>query len=146
MKSLNPIVVADDDDNDAELIISALKASQLKNPIDRVSDGVELVEKLLELHQQRINPCFVLLDLKMPRMDGLDALKAIREDNRIRMTPIIMLTSSKDERDIVKSYEYGVNAFVAKPIDVKEFLESIKAVGCFWVLYNQLPGGQKDDS
>jgi CheY-like chemotaxis protein len=89
------------------------------------------------------NPAVLLLDIKMPRMDGLEVLRAIRSDNELKMLPVVMLTSSREEQDLIKSYEQGVNAYVVKPVDFKEFIEAVKQLGVFWAVINEVPPGIK---
>jgi DNA-binding response OmpR family regulator len=89
------------------------------------------------------NPAVLLLDIKMPRMDGIEVLKAIRSAETLKTLPVVMLTSSREEQDLIKSYELGVNAYVVKPVDFKEFIEAVKQVGVFWAVINEVPTGNK---
>ena len=142
-KKLGRILYAEDSENDIELTLSAFQECNLANPIDVVKDGVETLEYLFYRGKYRTRkreaPIFILLDLKMPKLDGIEVLKEIRNSNEYRNTPVIILTSSKMESDIVKSYELGANGFVTKPIDFNEFVESIKSIGYFWAIVNTSP-------
>jgi CheY-like chemotaxis protein len=108
-----------------------------------VKDGVEALEFLrcegnYKLHRKEI-PAVLLLDIKMPRMDGLATLQAIRSDPALKMLPVVMLSSSREEQDLMRSYELGVNAYVVKPVDFKEFIDAVKQIGVFWAMINELP-------
>ena len=142
-KSLKRILLAEDDDRDAELTLTALEEYRLANRVDRVENGIELLDYLRcengYAHRNTGTPAVVLLDLKMPKMNGMEALKAIREDHNLHCTPVVILTSSKEEKDLVASYELGVNAYVVKPVDFQQFIEAIKEVGGFWGIYNEPP-------
>jgi CheY-like chemotaxis protein len=143
MTSLKKILLAEDDPRDVELTLMALEESKLANEVDVVRDGQEALDYLFRRGafetRNGNNPALILLDLKMPKVDGLEVLRAIRDDEAVRMTPIVMLTSSREERDIVESYELGVNAYVVKPVDFNQFLEAIKQIGAFWAVVNQPP-------
>jgi CheY-like chemotaxis protein len=143
MKNLKIILMAEDDPNDVELTLEALSEYNLANRIVVVRDGVEVMEYLKRegKYKERPpgNPAVLLLDIKMPRMDGLEVLQAIRSDVKLKMLPVVMLTSSREEEDLIKSYELGVNAYVVKPVDFKEFIEAIKQVGVFWAVINEIP-------
>jgi len=143
MKNLKIILIADDDPKDVELTLEALSDYNLANRIVVVKDGVEAMEYLRceGKYKQRPpgNPAVILLDIKMPRMDGLEVLQAIRSDARLKMLPVVILTSSREEQDLIRTYELGVNAYVVKPVDFKNFIESVKQVGVFWAIINELP-------
>ena len=143
MKDLRPILLVEDNPNDAELTLAALARCQLLNEVTHVRDGVEA---LLYLRSEGAyaglnhgGPVVVLLDLKLPKLNGLEVLQEIRNDAALSSTPVVMLTSSREESDLVSSYELGVNAFVVKPVDFKEFLEAIQGLGMFWGITNQPP-------
>ncbi|WP_313348019.1 response regulator [Stenotrophomonas sp.] len=143
MRDLRPILLVEDNPKDAELTMAALARCQLLNDVTHVRDGVEALEYLRSqgryeglLHG---GPVVVLLDLKLPKLNGLDVLREIRTDPALSSTPVVMLTSSREEQDLVRSYELGVNAFVVKPVDFKEFLEAIQGLGMFWGITNQPP-------
>ncbi len=150
MSTFKQILLAEDDPRDVELTLMALAESNLANDVAVVRDGQEALDYLFRrgAFQTRTgeNPALVLLDLKMPRVDGLEVLRAIRDDEGIRMTPVVILTSSREERDIVESYKVGVNAYVVKPVDFHQFLAAIKQTGAFWAVVNQPPpdNGRKE--
>jgi CheY-like chemotaxis protein len=137
------ILFAEDNPKDVELTLEALAEHNLANHVTVVKDGVEAMEYLrCEGKYSRRppgNPAVLLLDIKMPRLDGIEVLRAIRGDTALKMLPVVMLTSSRQEQDLVQSYELGVNAYVVKPVDFKEFIEAIKLVGVFWAIINELP-------
>lgn len=142
-KKLDRILYAEDNDYDIELTLSAFQECKLANPIDVVKDGVEALDYLFyrgaySTRNKEI-PIFILLDLKMPKLDGIEVLKEIRKSKEYKNIPVIILTSSKMESDIVKSYELGANGFVVKPIDFNQFVESIKSIGYFWAIVNTSP-------
>ena len=143
MNELRTILLADDNPNDVELTIAALTEQNLANRVVVVSDGVEVMEYLLRKgkfkNRAKGNPAVILLDIKMPRMDGIEVLQVIRNDEALKMIPVVMLTSSREEPDLVKCYELGVNAYVVKPVDFKDFFEAVKQLGIFWAMINELP-------
>jgi CheY-like chemotaxis protein len=137
------ILLAEDDPKDVELTLEALSEHQLANRVTVVNDGVEALEYLRceGQYQERKEglPSVLLLDIKMPRMDGIEVLEAIRGDDRLKMLPVVMLTASRQEPDLKRCYALGVNAYVVKPVDFKEFLEAAKHLGVFWALLNETP-------
>jgi CheY-like chemotaxis protein len=143
MVEIRTILFAEDNPRDVELTLEALGDHNLVNNVIVVRDGVETMEYLRRegKYKQRKtgNPAVLLLDIKMPRMDGIEVLRAIRSDNLLKMLPVVMLTSSREERDLIKSYELGVNAYVVKPVDFKEFIEAVKQLGIFWAVINEAP-------
>jgi len=143
MRDLRPILLVEDNPKDAELTMAALARCQLLNDVTHVRDGVEALEYLRTEGRyegaMHGGPVVVLLDLKLPKLNGLEVLKEIRADAAISSTPVVMLTSSREEQDLIRSYELGVNAFVVKPVDFKEFLEAIQGLGMFWGITNQPP-------
>jgi CheY-like chemotaxis protein len=143
MVEIRTILFAEDNPRDVELTLEALGDHNLANNVIVVRDGVETMEYLRSegKYKQRKtgNPAVLLLDIKMPRMDGIEVLRAIRSDNELKMLPVVMLTSSREEQDLIKSYELGVNAYVVKPVDFKEFIEAVKQVGVFWAVINEVP-------
>jgi CheY-like chemotaxis protein len=147
MVEIRTILFAEDNPMDVELTLEALADHNLANNVVVVRDGVETLEYLRceGKYKQRIsgNPAVLLLDIKMPRMDGLEVLKAIRGDDKLKTLPVVMLTSSREEQDMVRSYALGVNAYVVKPVDFKEFIEAVKQVGVFWAVINEVPPGSK---
>ena len=139
------ILLAEDNPNDAELTLEALAQHNLANRVTVVRDGVEAMEYLrcTGSHADR-SPCLpavVLLDIKMPRKDGLEVLREIRSDPALRRTPVVILTSSKEEQDILTSYDLGVNAYVVKPVGFQNFMEAVERLGVFWALINERPAG-----
>jgi CheY-like chemotaxis protein len=120
-----------------------LSEDNLANHIITVKDGVEAMDYLRcegkFKQRNRGNPAVLLLDIKMPRMDGIEVLKAIRSDSKLKMLPVVMLTSSREESDLINSYKLGVNAYVVKPVDFKNFMHAVKQTGVFWALLNELP-------
>ena len=147
MVEIRTILFAEDNPKDVELTLEALGDHNLANNVIVVRDGVETMDYLRcegKYKQRKTgNPAVLLLDIKMPRMDGLEVLQAIRNDNRLKMLPVVILTSSREEQDLIKSYELGVNAYVVKPVDFKEFIEAVKQVGVFWAVINEVPPESK---
>jgi CheY-like chemotaxis protein len=144
---LKPILLVEDNPNDLELTLIALSKSQLANEVVIARDGAEALDYLLRRgeYQGRPagNPAVVLLDLKLPKVDGLEVLKEIRSTPNLKSLPVVMLTSSKEEQDLVRSYELGVNAYVVKPVDFSEFLRAIADLGIFWAVLNEPPPGSQ---
>jgi CheY-like chemotaxis protein len=140
---LRTILLAEDDPNDVELTLAALGENHLANEVIVVNDGTEVMDYLQRkgrfADRARGNPGVVLLDIKMPRLDGLEVLKRMKEDERLRGIPVVMLTSSREERDLIESYRLGVNAYVVKPVDFQEFVDAVKNLGLFWAVVNQPP-------
>ena len=143
MNDLKTILIAEDNPQDVELTIEALKDYNLANHIVAVSDGVEAMEYLRYegryKNRMKGRPAVLLLDIKMPRMDGIEVLEAIRKDEKLKTLPVVMLTSSREEPDLEKCYEMGVNAYVVKPVDFMEFIEAVRHIGIFWAIINELP-------
>jgi CheY-like chemotaxis protein len=143
MSNLKRILLAEDDPRDVELTLVALEEYKLANDVDVVRDGQETLDYLYHrgAFQTRggNNPAVILLDLKMPKVDGLEVLRSIRGDDTLKMVPVVMVTSSREERDIVESYKLGVNAYVVKPVDFHQFVEAIKQIGAFWAVINEPP-------
>ena len=143
MNKLNPILLVEDDPRDAELTILALSDHNLSNRVTHVVDGVEALEFLRFegkfTDRDRENPDVILLDIKMPRMDGIEVLENIRKDEDLKAIPIVMLSSSREDPDLQKCYALGVNAYVVKPVDFKEFIDSVKNIGVFWAIINEIP-------
>lgn len=133
------ILLVEDNPNDAELTIRALKKQNLANNLLHVKDGEEALEFLYS-DENHIMPKVILLDLKMPKVDGIEVLQKIKKDEHKKVIPIVILTSSKEEQDILKAYELGVNAFVVKPVEFDLFMKVIADLGLFWIMVNQIPG------
>jgi CheY-like chemotaxis protein len=144
---LKPILLVEDNPHDLELTLIALSKSQLANEVVIARDGAEALDYLQRRGQYAErpvgNPAVVLLDLKLPKVDGLEVLKEIRSTPALRSQPVVMLTSSKEEQDLVRSYELGVNAYVVKPVDFSEFLRAIADLGIFWAVLNEPPPGSR---
>ena len=139
------ILLVEDNPHDAILTVRALEKSQVVNEIVVASDGVEALDYLFGtgLSEGRaLTPVIVLLDLKLPKVDGLEVLKKIRSDERTKYLPVVILTSSKEERDIVEGYSLGANSYVCKPVDFNEFMEAASQLGLYWLLLNQSPIGR----
>jgi CheY-like chemotaxis protein len=141
MPSLKPILLVEDNLNDIELVLSALKRNNLTNEIITARHGGEALDFLHRrgtyANYNGDDPLLILLDLKMPKVDGLEALRQIKADDRLKLIPVVMLTSSAEETDLVKSYRLGVNAYVVKPVDFSQFVEAIRQLGIFWALINK---------
>lgn len=142
---LKPILLVEDNPKDLELTLVALERSQLANEVIVMRDGAEALDYLLRrgAHAERAegNPAVLLLDLKLPKVDGLEVLKVVRETAELRSIPTVMLTSSKEEPDLERAYGLGVNAYVVKPVEFKEFVSAISDLGIFWAVLNEPPPG-----
>lgn len=143
MSDLKPILLVEDSPKDVELTLAALEQCQLANAVIVVRDGAEALDYLFArgAFANRVtgDPAVVLLDLKLPKVDGLEVLERIKQDAHLKGTPVVMLTSSREERDLVKSYSLGVNAFVVKPVGFDQFFEAIRDLGMFWAVLNEPP-------
>jgi two-component system, response regulator len=138
------ILLVEDNPDDEALTLRALRRSHLVNPIAVARDGVEALDFVFArgAHADRAGeplPTLVVLDLKLPKLDGLGVLRAIRADPRTRFMPVVILTSSQEERDLLSGYELGANSYVRKPVDFNEFVEAAKVLGIYWLMINQLP-------
>jgi CheY-like chemotaxis protein len=142
---LKPILLVEDDSRDLELTLVALERSQLANEVVIVRDGAQALDYLRRegafADRAEGNPAVVLLDLKLPKVNGLEVLQAVRGDPQLRPLPVVMLTSSQEESDVVRSYELGVNAYVVKPVEFKQFVAAIADLGVFWAVLNEPPPG-----
>jgi CheY-like chemotaxis protein len=145
MAELKPILLVEDSPRDIELTLEALAKSQLANDVVIARDGVEALEYLEKCCGNDVPqlPAVVLLDLKLPRVDGLEVLEKVKKDPRTRQVPVVMLTSSREEADLVRSYQLGVNAFVVKPMGFEEFFQVIQELGIFWAIINEPPPGSR---
>jgi CheY-like chemotaxis protein len=143
MAKIKRILLAEDNENDVELTLTALQECRLSNEVEVVRDGADALDYIYHRgkYAGRMEglPCVILLDLKMPRVDGIEVLRQIKSDPALRHIPVVMLTSSREEKDLLLSYDLGVNAFVVKPVDFDQFLKAIRAVGMFWVIVNEAP-------
>jgi two-component system, response regulator len=138
------ILLVEDNPDDVLLTLRAFERSKIKNDIVVARDGQEALDYLLpaggsSAHRSAAEPEMVLLDLKLPKIDGLGVLQALRADERTRRLPVVVLTSSKEEQDLVRSYDLGANSFVRKPVDFSEFLEAARNLGLYWLVLNQPP-------
>jgi CheY-like chemotaxis protein len=140
---LRPILLVEDNPNDIELTLIALEKTRLANPVISVRDGAEALDYLRREGQwsTRIdeNPAVILLDKKLPKIDGHEVLKAVRGDDRLKRIPVVMLTSSREEKDLLRSYDLGVNAYVVKPVEFDDFMAAISDLGMFWAVLNEPP-------
>jgi CheY-like chemotaxis protein len=139
---LKRILIVDDSPKDVELTITALAEKNLANEVVVAEDGVEALDYLYrrgKFANENGNPAVILLDIKMPRMDGIEVLKHIRSDPKFNFIPVIMVTSSREERDLVESYKLGANSYIVKPVDIVQFIDAIKTLGQYWAVINQLP-------
>ncbi len=140
---LRHILLAEDNPQDVELTLAALKANRLANEVIVVRDGAEALDYLSRrgayAERRPGHPALVLLDLKMPKVDGLEVLHRVKSSNDLRTIPVVVLTSSREEVDLVRSYDLGVNAYVVKPVDFNGFVEAVKLLGGFWAVLNELP-------
>jgi CheY-like chemotaxis protein len=136
------ILLAEDSPQDVEMTLEAL-SHHLINEVVVVNDGEQALDYMYRRgkfsSRSPGNPVFVLLDLKMPKVDGLEVLRTIKSDDQLRTTPVVMLTSSREEQDVVRSYRLGINAYVVKPVDFHSFIEAVKQLGAFWAIHNEPP-------
>jgi two-component system response regulator len=138
------ILLIEDNDSDAELTLRALKQNNLSNKVIRFADGQEALDYLMQpetvkIADKRPNPKLILLDLKLPGISGIEVLQAIKKDPVTSYIPVVVLTSSTQEEDLVKSYQLGVNSFISKPVEFEKFMESVKNIGFYWLLVNKAP-------
>jgi len=145
MPPLKRILLAEDSARDVELTLAALEEYNLANEVVVAHDGAEALDYLYHRgkfadHPNGL-PVVVLLDLKMPKVDGLEVLRQMKDDPNLKHVPVVMITSSREEQDLVRSYQLGVNAYVVKPVDFQKFVESIKQIGFFWAIINEPPPG-----
>jgi CheY-like chemotaxis protein len=142
---VNRILLAEDSPRDTELTINALAYHNLANEVVAVRDGAEALDYLYRRGQfadrSSDQPVVILLDLKMPKVDGIEVLRQIKSDPQLKIIPVVVLTSSREERDVVESYQLGVNAYVVKPVKFEEFVEAVKLLGAFWAVVNEAPPG-----
>jgi CheY-like chemotaxis protein len=145
MDNLGRILLVEDDPKDVELTLMALEEYNLANEVIVVGDGAQALDYLYcrgdYAARRSENPAVLLLDLKLPKVDGLEVLQQIKSDDKLRAIPVVVLTSSREERDMITSYKLGVNAYVVKPVDFHEFVNAIKELGVFWAVINQPPPG-----
>lgn len=143
MIELKKILLVEDNPNDVELTLEALAEHNLANRVVVLNDGVQALEYLYYEGQyknrEKENPAVILMDIKMPRMDGIEVLGKIKNEPELKSIPVVMLTSSREEPDLKKCYDLGVNAYVVKPVNFKDFFEVVKQLGIFWAVVNELP-------
>jgi DNA-binding response OmpR family regulator len=145
MEKLGRILMVEDDSKDVELTLTALEEYNLANEVVVVRDGEEALDYLYHRGPYALragdNPAVMLLDLKLPKVNGLEVLKQVKSDDKLSMIPVVVLTSSKEEKDMITSYKLGVNAYVVKPVDFHEFVNAIRELGVFWAVINEPPPG-----
>ena len=141
--SLRAVLLAEDSPADAEMALDALRDAHLANPIVHVEDGIEVMDFLLRRGRFATRPeglpAVLLLDIKMPRMDGLEVLREVRAHEELKTLPVVVLTSSREETDLAISWNLGVNAYVVKPVDSEQFFNAVKTLGRFWAVLNETP-------
>ena len=145
MSELARILLVEDDPRDVELTLTALGEYNLANEVEVTRDGEKALDYLYCRGEfstrSHDNPAVMLLDLKLPKIDGLEVLQQVRADERLKMIPVVVLTSSHEEKDMIRSYQLGVNAYVVKPVDFHEFVNAVKELGVFWAVINEPPPG-----
>jgi DNA-binding response OmpR family regulator len=145
MSNLGRILLVEDDPKDVELTLTALEEYKLANEVVVTRDGEEALDYLYRREnfttRSTDNPAVLLLDLKLPKVDGLEVLQQIKADAKLKLIPVVVLTSSHEEKDMITSYKLGVNAYVVKPVDFHEFVNAVKELGIFWALVNEPPPG-----
>ena len=143
MNKIRKILLAEDSPEDTEMTLSALSEYRVTNEIAVVPDGAQALDYLFcrgdYSGRTAGNPLLVLLDLKMPKIDGLEVLRIVKSDPNLRTVPVVMLTSSREEQDVVRSYQLGANAYVVKPVSFQQFVDAVRQIGAFWTLHNEPP-------
>jgi CheY-like chemotaxis protein len=143
MVNLRKILLVEDNPNDIELTVEAFSEFNLANRLVILNDGVQAMDYLYYRgdykNREVEDPAVILLDIKMPRMDGIEVLQEVKNDPQLKIIPVVMLTSSREEPDLKKCYGLGVNAYIVKPVNFKDFFESVKSVGIFWAVLNEIP-------
>jgi two-component system response regulator len=143
MPALKRLLLVEDSARDAELILEALELARLANEVVHLRDGEQALEYLFRrgeyANRTDPQPALVLLDLKMPKVDGMEVLRQMKADDALKVIPIVMMTSSREEQDLARSYQLGVNAYVVKPLQFNDFVEAVKQVGAFWAILNETP-------
>ena len=141
MKEIRTILLVEDSAADAEMTMDALREAKLANPIIHVEDGVEALDCLFQrgawADRPLVIPAVVLLDIKMPRLDGIEVLREIRSHERLQHVPVVILSSSREEGDLARSWDLGVNAYVVKPVNAQQFFEAVRTLGQFWAVMNE---------
>ena len=145
MTDLKRILLAEDNPKDVELTLAALEENNLANEVVVVRDGAETLDYLHRRGKFQMrtgnNPAVVLLDIKMPKVDGIEVLRQIKAEDHLKTVPVVILTSSREEKDLVQSYKLGVNAYVVKPVNFQDFVKAVKELGVFWAVINEPPVG-----
>ncbi len=145
MEELKRILLVEDDVNDVELTLESLKEYNLANEVVVARDGEEALDYLYRRNNFAViptgKPVVIFLDIKMPRMNGLEVLRKIKNDDDLKLIPVVMVTSSQEEPDLQEAYELGANAYVVKPVDVQQFMKAVKELGVFWAVFNVPPPG-----
>jgi len=139
LNDTEPIVLVDDNEDDIVLTRRALERNQIENPLVIARDGAEALELLLGANGETVKPAMILLDLKLPKVDGLSVLKRLREDTRTSLIPIVVLTSSKQDQDVIAGYALHANSYIHKPVDFDQFSEAIRQIGQYWLHLNEAP-------
>jgi two-component system response regulator len=143
VKKLLDILLIEDNPDDVELTLHALSKNNIVNPVEVVRDGQEAIDYLFYTGKYsdstHLLPGLILLDLKLPKVDGIDVLKKIKGDGKRKIIPVVVLTSSREERDLIESYNLGVNSYIRKPVDFDQFVDTIKTVGFYWLIINEAP-------
>jgi two-component system, response regulator len=139
MKDHDPIVLVEDNEDDIVLTRRALSQNKIGNPLVVARDGAEALALLLDANGHSVNPALILLDLQLPKVDGLTVLKRLRNDARTKLTPVVVLTSSKAEQDVVAGYNLHANSYIRKPVDFDQFAEAVRQIGMYWLLLNEPP-------
>jgi len=137
MGNVAEILLVEDNPNDAELAIRALKKNNLANNLVHLEDGQEALDYLYDENNEM--PKLILMDVKMPRVDGIEVLRKLKSDEKRKVIPVVMLTSSKEDKDIIEAYNLGVNAYIVKPVDFDQFVKAVAQLGFFWMILNQPP-------
>jgi two-component system response regulator len=135
----SPIVLVEDNEDDIVLTHRALTSNNIRNPLVIARDGAEALELLLSSNGHSVRPAVILLDLHLPKVDGLTVLKRLREDPRTSNTPVVVLTSSKEEEDVIAGYELRANSYIRKPVNFDQFTEVVRQIGMYWLLLNEPP-------
>jgi CheY-like chemotaxis protein len=148
MTAVQSILLAEDNANDVELTLAALRSNRVVNEVVVVRDGADALDYLFRrgrfVGRGPEDPGLILLDLKMPKVDGLEVLRIVKGDPKLKTIPVVMLTSSREEQDVVRTYDLGVNAYVVKPVVFSEFMEAVKVLGQFWAVINEPPPAHQD--
>ena len=135
------ILLVEDNQNDVALTLRALKKNNIKNEVAVARDGAEALDFLFGNENEDINtlPIFILLDLKLPRISGIEVLQHLRSNSKTKFTPVVILTTSKEEQDVIDSYRFGANSYIRKPVDFNNFIETIRQLGLYWLILNESP-------